>query len=191
MRAVLDEFFDAGDAHADEVRRVSAALESFARHAAEAGFDAALEFAAVRAHLIAALADTEESPGFLAGRVTFCALKPMRSIPFRAVCLLGLDDTAFPRHERPPGFDLAAQRPRRGDRTLREDDRYLFLEALLSARETLYLSYAGLSVRDNTESPPSVLVSELLDYLARHFALPKTSCSSTACSRSAQRISTA
>jgi exodeoxyribonuclease V gamma subunit len=173
LRAVLDDFFDAGDAHADEVRRVSAALETFAHTTAEAGFDAALDFAAVRAHLTAALADTESSPGFLAGRVTFCALKPMRSIPFGVVCLLGLNDTAFPRHEQPPGFDLAAQRPRRGDRSLREDDRYLFLEALLSARETLYLSYSGLSVRDNSESPPSVLVSELLDYLARHFDLPK------------------
>lgn len=173
LRALLDEFFDAGDEHADEVRRVSAALESFARTTADAGFDAALDFTAVCAHLSTALADTESSPGFLAGRVTFCALKPMRSIPFRVVCMLGLDDTAFPRHETPPGFDLAAQRPKRGDRSLREDDRYLFLEALLSARDALYLSYAGLSVQDNSESPPSVLVSELLDYLARHFELPK------------------
>lgn len=173
LRAVLDEFFDPGDVFADEVRRVSAALEAFAAHTTAAEFGASLDFAVVRAHFATALAEAESSPGFLAGRVTFCALKPMRSIPFRVVCLLGLNDTAFPRRDHPPAFDFMAQRPRRGDRSTREDDRYLFLEALLSARETLYLSYAGFSVQDNSESPPSVLVSELLDYLARHFELPK------------------
>ena len=173
LRAVLDDFFDPGDDYADELRRVSAALEALRATTAAAGFEAPIEFAMIRAHLTTTLADSESSPGFLAGRLTFCALKPMRSIPFRVICLLGLNDTAFPRHERPPAFDLMTQHPRRGDRSLPDDDRYLFLEALTSARDTLYLSYAGLSVRDNTEAPPSVLVSELLDYLARHFELPE------------------
>ena len=65
------------------------------------------------------------------------------------------------------GFDLIARHPRRGDRSLRDEDRYLFLESILSARECLYISYLGQSIQDNSEIPPSVLVSELLDYIAQ------------------------
>src|SRR5690606_16281094 len=88
---------------------------------------------------------------------------PMRSLPFRLVCLLGLDDGAFPRRNPPAGFDLIARHPRRGDRARRLDDRYLLLETLLSAREALYLSYVGRDPRDNAELPPSVLLSEVLE----------------------------
>jgi exodeoxyribonuclease V gamma subunit len=102
---------------------------------------------------------------FLASGLTFCGLKPMRSIPFRVICLTGLTSTAFPRQDTPPGFDLMSARPRPGDRSLREDDRYLFLESIISARDTLVLTYPGMSQSDNAEAPPSVLVSELLDYL--------------------------
>jgi len=90
---------------------------------------------------------------------------PLRSLPFRLICLLGLDDHALPRRTTPAGFDLIAQHPRSGDRMRRLDDRYLFLEALLCAREALYISYVGRSVRDNSELPPSVLVSELLEVI--------------------------
>jgi exodeoxyribonuclease V gamma subunit len=103
--------------------------------------------------------------GFLAAGLTFCGLKPMRSIPFRVICLTGLTSTAFPRQDIPPGFDLMTARPRPGDRSLREDDRYLFLESIISARDTLILTYPGLSQSDNALAPPSVLVSELLDFL--------------------------
>ena len=88
----------------------------------------------------------------------------MRTVPFRVVCLVGMNDTAYPRHDRPPAFDLIAQHPRPGDRSTRDDDRYLFLEALLSARDVFYISYVGRSIRDNSAIPPSVLVSELRDY---------------------------
>ncbi len=172
LRALLDDLFDDADEFADERRHVSHALEQLSGATATADFSAPLEFSVLRAHLTAVLADDASSGGFLAGRVTFCALKPMRSIPFRVICMLGLDDTAFPRRDHPLSFDLMAQKPRRGDRATRDDDRYLFLEALFSARETLYLSYCGLSPRDNSESPPSVIVAELLDYLARRFELP-------------------
>ena len=97
----------------------------------------------------------------------------MRSIPFKVICMLGMNDTAFPRHDAPPAFDLAAAQPRAGDRNLRDDDRHLFLETLLSARETLYISYVGLSNRDNKESPPCAPVGELLDYLDARFPPPE------------------
>lgn len=105
--------------------------------------------------------------GFLSGGITFCAMVPMRSIPFRVICLIGMNDGAYPRDERPVSFDLVARHPARGDRSRRFDDRYLFLEALLSARDRLYLSYVGLSARSGETLPPSALVSELIDVLAR------------------------
>ena len=172
LRALVDDLFDASDESADEIRRVNTVLEALSAHAATAGFGGTIEFSVIRTHLSTALADDAASGGFLAGRVTFCALKPMRSIPFRVICMLGLNDGAFPRRDRPLSFDLMAQRPQRGDRSARDDDRYLFLEAIFSARETLYLSYCGLSPRDNAAAPPSVIVVELLDYLRRQFLLP-------------------
>ncbi len=72
---------------------------------------------------------------------------PMRSIPFRVVCLLGMNDGVYPRQLAPLGFDLMSQKPMRGDRSRRDDDRYLFLEALISAQQTLYISYIGRSIR--------------------------------------------
>jgi exodeoxyribonuclease V gamma subunit len=94
---------------------------------------------------------------------------PMRSIPVKVVALLGMNDGSFPRQSSSPGFDIIPANPRQGDRSLRDEDRYLFLEALLSARERLYISYTGLSIRDNSVIPPSVLVSELLDFLDRGY----------------------
>ncbi|TDF42105.1 exodeoxyribonuclease V subunit gamma [Alteromonadaceae bacterium M269] len=109
---------------------------------------------------------------FLAGKVNFCTLMPMRSIPFKVVCLLGMNDDAYPRQSVPVGFDLMRMsKPRKGDRSRRLDDRYLFLEAILSARECLYMSYLGFSLRDNTERNESILVSELVDYCLQHFAI--------------------
>ncbi|MDD5167999.1 MAG: exodeoxyribonuclease V subunit gamma, partial [Syntrophales bacterium] len=107
--------------------------------------------------------------GFLTGGITFCALLPMRSIPFKVVCLVGMDDGAYPRESPVLGFDLMARHHRPGDRSRRDDDRYLFLEALLSARKTLYISYTGQSAEDNSSRPPSVMVSELLDYMEEGF----------------------
>ena len=104
---------------------------------------------------------------FLAGRVNFCTLMPMRSIPFRVVCLIGMNDAEFPRIQPRRVFDLmslpGSYRP--GDRSRRDDDRYMFLEALLSAKEKLIISWVGRNVRDDSELPPSVLVSQLRDYI--------------------------
>lgn len=105
---------------------------------------------------------------FRAGGVTFCTLMPMRAIPFEVVCLLGMNDGDYPRRSMRSDFDLMGlpNTSRPGDRSSRDDDRQMMLEALLSARRTLYVSWCGHSVRDNSEQPPSVLVSQLRDYLS-------------------------
>jgi exodeoxyribonuclease V gamma subunit len=108
---------------------------------------------------------------FLDGGVTFCALLPMRSIPFRVVCLLGMNDGEFPRTERNVAFNRLAAEPRPGDRSLRDEDLYLFLEALLSARERLIITYVGRGIKDGSERPPAAVVSELLDTFQESFVL--------------------
>ncbi|GFE60609.1 exodeoxyribonuclease V subunit gamma [Geobacter sp. AOG2] len=135
----------------------------------KSGFSTTLDPEALTDHLTTLLDRPGASYGFLGGRVTFCAMLPMRSIPFRVVCLTGMNDGVFPRVKRSPGFSLLAGKRRRGDRSLRDEDRYLFLEALMSATERLYISYTGQSERDNSELPPSVAVSELLDYVKMGF----------------------
>lgn len=116
---------------------------------------------------------TEQRSGqrFLSGKINFCTLMPMRAIPFKVVCLLGMNDGDYPRSVPAMGFDLMAQHTRKGDRSRRDDDRYLFLEALLSARSILYVSYVGRSMADNSLKVPSVLISELFEYLQQGYYL--------------------
>jgi exodeoxyribonuclease V gamma subunit len=134
-----------------------------------------VEIEVVRYYLSTRLGTEQLSRGFLTGGVTFCEMLPMRSIPFRVVALIGMNNDAYPREERPVSFDLISQDPQAGDRSLRDEDRYLFLEAVLSARDLFYISYIGQNVRDNSVIPPSVLVSELLDYCDQGFSVPDSS----------------
>ncbi len=169
LRGMLDGFIEADDDTGRELAEVSSLFEAIGELGEETGFSEMLEPVVVRSWLSARLAAEEKGLGFLTGGVTFCAMLPMRSIPFRVVALIGMDDGAFPRQGRPPGFDLISAEPRRGDRSLRDEDRYLFLEAVLSARDCFYISYIGQSVKDNSEIPPSVLVNEFLDAVERRF----------------------
>jgi exodeoxyribonuclease V gamma subunit len=115
------------------------------------------------------MARSRHPAGFFSGSVTFAEMQPMRGIPFRVVCLIGMNDRAFPRQSFPAGFHLMPQCARPGDRDMGKDDRYVFLEALLAARDVLYISYTGQSQQDNAPLPPSVLVSELLDELTASY----------------------
>jgi exodeoxyribonuclease V gamma subunit len=133
------------------------------------GFVHPIGIEAVNDHLMGLLEKSGGASGFLNGRVTFCAMLPMRSIPQRVVCLVGMNDTLFPRNPRQPAFNLMNGNRRRGDRSVRDEDRYLFLEAIISASERLYISYCGQNDRDNSILPPSVVVAELLDYVHRGF----------------------
>jgi len=130
-------------------------------------FTEPVDIRVIKSHLSQRLQEDPFGFGFITGGITFCAMLPMRSIPFRVICLVGLNSEEYPRRSKPLGFDLMARHPKPGDRSRRNDDRYLFLESILSAREKLYISYVGKSVRDNAAIPPSVVVSELLDVIQR------------------------
>jgi exodeoxyribonuclease V gamma subunit len=170
LNRLLDAFVSARDPHVAATRTVRAAIDEIFRHAEQNGFDRDIDHRAVALLLRGRLGTERASRSFLSGGVTFCALLPMRSVPFRVVAVLGLDDTAFPRHAPRPAFDLVAHDPEPGDRSIRDEDRQLFLEAILSARDHLLLFYEGRAVQDNAELPPSVVVAELLDVLDSTFS---------------------
>lgn len=164
LQGLIDQLFDEREA-GDTLLLLSKACAALKEQATASGVERPIELALIRQQLTSALEQGSAASGFLTGAVTFCTMVPMRSLPFRLVCLLGLDDGALPRRTPAAGFDLIGQKPRRGDRARRLDDRYLLLETLLSARSGLYLSYVGRDPRSNAELPPSVLVSELLDVI--------------------------
>lgn len=133
--------------------------------------DAPIEWQVVCAWLEGRLEEHKSSNGFLRGQLTFCSMLPMRSIPFKVIALLGMNDGEFPKVDRNPTFDLLAANFRKGDRSRRADDRYQFLEILLSARQQLIVTYIGRSISHNETIPPSVVVSELLAVLRDHYGL--------------------
>ncbi len=165
---LLDRFFDPLPDEEPVLRTIRDQLNAMERYAQLGGSDHLLPLEVISRHLSRQLeAASGIGGGFLTSGITFCALTPMRCLPFQVVCLLGLNDGNFPRNRQLPGFDLMAGNFRPGDRPRRLDDRYLFLEAIISARQCLYISYIGQSVYDNTPLAPSVFVSELIDYLRK------------------------
>lgn len=95
--------------------------------------------------------------------VRFCSMLPMRSIPAKVICLIGMNEEAFPRKELLFSLDLLKNDSQADYYPSRLDfDRYLFLEAILSARTLFLMSYVGYSETDGKEKPPSLVISELL-----------------------------
>ncbi|MFC3651085.1 exodeoxyribonuclease V subunit gamma [Dyella humi] len=170
LRQLLRDCFDTRRDEDDALRigRLEDALDSWMDACQEAAFTQAIPLSIVSEDWLQAIDQPHLSQRFMGGAVNFGTLLPMRAIPFRVVCLLGMNDGDYPRRISPPDFDLMARagQHRPGDRSRREDDRYMFLEALLSARDVLHISWVGHSVRDNSQLPPSVLVGQLRDYLA-------------------------
>lgn len=130
-----------------------------------------VELEVIIAWLESRVSESKSSNGFLRGQLTFCSMLPMRSIPFKVVALLGMNEGEFPKIDRAPTFDLLAQHFQLGDRSRRADDRYQFLEVLLSTRQQLIMTYLGQSINSNETVPPSVVISELLDVLKMHYQL--------------------
>jgi exodeoxyribonuclease V gamma subunit len=140
-------------------------LDEILAEVVTAGGDTAVELSPpeLRTLLAHRLEGRPTRANFRSGHLTFCTLMPMRSVPHRVVCLLGLDDGSFPRQPPRDGDNLLLSDRRPGDRDPRTEDRQLLLDALLAARDALIITYSGNDERTNAPLPPAVPVGELLD----------------------------
>lgn len=172
LRALMADFFlaeESGDAYT--LQQLDTALQRWLEACDDAALNETLPLSVVGDFWLSQLDEGGLSQRFFAGAVTFATLMPMRAIPFRHVCLLGMNDGDYPRTRVPMDFDLMGKDYRPGDRSRREDDRYLLFEALLSARDSLHISWVGRSINDNTARPPSVLIGQLRDHFASGWKL--------------------
>jgi len=163
-RQLLSDFFlAAGREDEEALERLEEALEDWLLQTETAAWEEALPLEIFREGWLEALENAGSGAFFLGGGVTFCTLMPMRSLPFRMVCLLGMNDEDYPRPSPRRDFDLMALpgMARAGDRSRRDDDRYLMLEALLSARDCLYISWVGRDPRHREKRAPSALILQL------------------------------
>lgn len=163
LQGLIERFTRAEGQELIQLQRLRDALQAWLRQTQLGGFDRACSSDLLLPPLRASLA--ADPPRGRAQGVSCGALSLHRMVPARLICLIGMNDGVFPRTSPPLGFDLVARRWRFGDRSGVMEDRYLFLELLTSVREALLISWSGQDQRDNSSRPPSILVSELLDYL--------------------------
>lgn len=169
---LLQDFFAPDELESQQlVQQLQAQLQSWLDNTTGAELEEELTLQIARQALLEPMQAGGLQQKFFSGRVNFATLLPMRSIPFAVICLLGMNDGAYPRAQQRQDFDLMALDYRSGDRSRRDDDRYLLLEALLSARQQFYISWVGFSVFDNSARAPSVLVSQLRDHLSAGWAM--------------------
>ncbi|SAL65268.1 exodeoxyribonuclease V subunit gamma [Caballeronia choica] len=165
MQDALERFFDPGLAFSDSIADVRGTLDALIVAMREGAGDAEVAAAVLRTAFTDALDDPARG-GVPWGGVTFSSLTSLRGLPYRVICLLGMDDGMLPSLARADEFDLMAKFGKLGDRQRRDDERNLFLDLLLAARDRLLIAYTGRSIRDNAALPPAALIDELLDYLA-------------------------
>ncbi len=170
LHGAADRLFATRAADAWQRSQLDRLLEETAVEAGvgpDAGTDAdpTLRLAEIRDLLADRLKGKPSRAAFRTGDMTMCTLVPMRSVPHRVVCIVGLDDGAFPRAGSPDGDDLLVQTRQIGDHDRRSEDRQLLLDAVLAAGDALVITYAGRDVRTNEVLPPAVPVNELLDVI--------------------------
>ena len=127
--------------------------------------DVEINFEVFRHSFLNILNVNKRAQAFSGKGITFCSLIPMRSIPFKVVAMLGMDFDKFPRRESPISFSKIEEKRERGDRKIKDNDKHLFLENILSAQKYLYISYIGRSAKDASFIPPSSVIDELINYI--------------------------
>ncbi len=184
---IITAFFDT-ELHSKDYE-VLQRLLSLEPEAFEINLRHTFDFLVIKDWINTYIAEQKVSTNFLAKGITFCQLLPMRSIPFKVICLLGINDGQFPRQDDIVSFDILRNQIKekqqsseystqykmdsikatRCVRSKRADDRYLFLESIISAKKYLFISYQGQSPVDLSIKEPSVVVNELLEYIEKGF----------------------
>ncbi|MBF0225982.1 MAG: exodeoxyribonuclease V subunit gamma [Desulfobacterales bacterium] len=173
LNTVLNDFFISNEDTDNDIKIIREFLtdKGLMKFAEFSGFTEEISLDIIYSYLFEQFEKESAPHGFISTGVTFCTILPMRSIPFKIIYLLGMNDGEYPRNSQKIGFNLMEKKRKLCDRSKRDEDKFLFLEAILSARENLIISYIGKHLKDNTNIPPSSVVSELSDYIKEAFTL--------------------
>ncbi len=169
--SVMDDFFADGNSERTALAQLRTAVRKLKNNASKGFIPGSYPLNTALTILADHINNSGENGRFLRGRITFCRLMPMRSIPMDTVAVIELNEGAFPRKKPDLGFDLIPLLPCPGDRSLTAQDRYLLLEALMAARKNLLLFYQGQNPRDGSEMPPCAPLGEIMEYLSSAFEL--------------------
>lgn len=169
IKQLLDDLFDDSQSDEGHLQTIRDSINDLVNETRTYGTSETISRQLLQLMLQDKLAETSNLHAFMSGGVSFSGFKPMRNLPFKVIVILGMNDTSFPRQTHRIEFDLMHKHYQAGDPNARNEDRYLFLETLLSAENTLLISYIGRSLKDNSEKQPSVLLRELMDYLDLRF----------------------
>ena len=172
LQSVLQELFGDGRAWSGELQTWTAALEDWRLRAIDCALE--LDIAVVLEVLNEALSVDSGRFGHRTGSLTISALEPMRAIPHKVIVLMGLDGSVFPRANQRPGFHLLEQQRRLGDPRGSDQDRYVLLEALMSARRHLLISWCGRNERTGEAQPPAAPVEQWLAQLKQELSTSST-----------------
>ncbi len=167
LLTLVESFFAKNYDKAEYRNQVIQAIVNIELETEQVNFESKLSLSVIRDIVYNSVNSETTYAGFLQRGVTFCKLLPMRSIPAKVICLLGVNDGVFPRTDSFNDFDLMKFDRHLGERSARYEDRYLFLETILAVRERLYISYIGQDVVTNEKKAPSIVVSELMDALKK------------------------
>ena len=168
INAMIDSLLQLDENEVWLIKPLRDEMAAWQKQAQQAGFEQQMELSVIHYLLQQSLEQGSAHHAYLTGGINFCNLIPMRTLPFKVVCLIGMGDQQFPRNEPLLQMDLISRNPQKGDRSRREDDRYMFLQSLLSAQQSLYISYVGRNKQDDSPLEPSVVVSELLDTIEQN-----------------------
>ncbi|RPH62851.1 MAG: exonuclease V subunit gamma, partial [Burkholderiales bacterium] len=160
----IEPLFGEVRTHAPGLQRVRDALSDLL--ASAAGMPAVALDAPAFARALADMLAHGATAAMPTGAVTVCPVGSLPGVPFRVVCLFGMDEGAFPRRGASDELDLMRRAPRFGDRLARVDDRGVFLDAVLATRDRLLVLCHSRNARDDAPLNPSPLVAELLAYLS-------------------------
>jgi exodeoxyribonuclease V gamma subunit len=155
--------------NSEDLTFLSKTIDQIQQDSSRAEYDHMISFDVFHAIIEHKLDKTISHGKFLSGNITFCNIMPMRSIPFKIVVLMGMDEHSFPRQVFSPLFDLMKKYPQPCDKNERHEDRYSFLETMLCARSKFIITYTGIGVLDNKKTPCSGVVSELIDTMEHSF----------------------
>ncbi len=169
LNEIIDFYFINNNETYLDISILRKTLSSLSKTAETAEFNKPVALDVIKTYLLKIMDAESINEGFLRGKITFCTMLPMRSIPAKVICMLGMNDGEYPRQERKLGFNIISKDIRICDRSKRFEDRYIFLESILAAEKKLYISYIGQNDKTNEHAPPAVPVCELIDNITQIF----------------------